>query len=227
MTDLPPADWHPDPHRRHELRYWDGTVWTAHVSDAGVQTTESELTAHPIPSQAGVIDPRQSKIDRLAMRDLSMRLGVRRELRNLVDRLHTDEEPLRLARGALEGRQGVIALTDRRLLFIEEGVARRRVEDFPITSITSIQTSSGMVSGIIRVFVGAHAAELKEVLPKGACEKIVAGVRQLQEAARSPDVAARPVSVLDRLEQLGRLRDGGVLSAEEFDQQKAAILRGG
>lgn len=30
------AGWHPDPTGRHELRYWDGGDWTAHVSDAGV-----------------------------------------------------------------------------------------------------------------------------------------------------------------------------------------------
>lgn len=30
------AAWHPDPTGRHELRYWDGTQWTEHVSDGGV-----------------------------------------------------------------------------------------------------------------------------------------------------------------------------------------------
>ncbi|GAA4804368.1 AIM24 family protein [Nocardioides caeni] len=33
------AAWHPDPTGRHEMRYWDGTRWTEHVSDAGVQST--------------------------------------------------------------------------------------------------------------------------------------------------------------------------------------------
>lgn len=31
-----PAGWHADPHGRHELRYWDGSKWSDHVSDAGV-----------------------------------------------------------------------------------------------------------------------------------------------------------------------------------------------
>lgn len=34
------AAWHPDPSGRHQLRYWDGTTWTAHVSDHGVAGTE-------------------------------------------------------------------------------------------------------------------------------------------------------------------------------------------
>lgn len=35
----PPA-WAADPYGRHELRFWDGTAWTAHVSDRGVQSTD-------------------------------------------------------------------------------------------------------------------------------------------------------------------------------------------
>ncbi len=31
-----PPSWFPDPAGRHELRYWDGTGWTEHVSDQGV-----------------------------------------------------------------------------------------------------------------------------------------------------------------------------------------------
>ncbi len=30
-----PAAWHPDPMRRYEFRYWDGTRWTEHVSTGG------------------------------------------------------------------------------------------------------------------------------------------------------------------------------------------------
>lgn len=40
---LPPASppaWAPDPHRRYQLRYWNGTTWTEHVSSGGVQTTD-------------------------------------------------------------------------------------------------------------------------------------------------------------------------------------------
>lgn len=33
--------WHPDPKGEHELRYHDGTDWTADVSDAGVQAREA------------------------------------------------------------------------------------------------------------------------------------------------------------------------------------------
>jgi hypothetical protein len=35
-----PAAWYPDPSKRFELRYWNGTAWTEHVSRAGQQFTD-------------------------------------------------------------------------------------------------------------------------------------------------------------------------------------------
>jgi uncharacterized protein YxjI len=35
-----PADWYPDPYGRHELRYWDGELWTDHVSSHGRQSSD-------------------------------------------------------------------------------------------------------------------------------------------------------------------------------------------
>lgn len=31
-----PPGWYPDPYGRHEMRFWDGTVWSENVSDRGV-----------------------------------------------------------------------------------------------------------------------------------------------------------------------------------------------
>ena len=35
-----PANWFPDPMKRHELRYWDGNAWTDHVSNNGIQSND-------------------------------------------------------------------------------------------------------------------------------------------------------------------------------------------
>jgi uncharacterized protein YxjI len=35
------AGWYPDPYRRHQVRYWDGSSWTEHVGDDGQQGTDS------------------------------------------------------------------------------------------------------------------------------------------------------------------------------------------
>lgn len=41
---MTPPGWHPDPYRRHELRWWDGATWSAHVSDQG-RTAIDAVTA--------------------------------------------------------------------------------------------------------------------------------------------------------------------------------------
>ena len=45
--------WHPDPLRRHELRYWDGQAWTAHVSDHGTPAHDPLDTARSPVSRRG------------------------------------------------------------------------------------------------------------------------------------------------------------------------------
>ncbi|MBI5089041.1 MAG: DUF2510 domain-containing protein [Actinobacteria bacterium] len=39
-TPSVPAGWYADPAGRFELRYWDGSTWTEHVSRAGQQYTD-------------------------------------------------------------------------------------------------------------------------------------------------------------------------------------------
>jgi uncharacterized protein YxjI len=50
MTDVSPAAWHPDPYGRHELRYWDGTRWTEHVSSNGAQAVDPPVGAGHVPT---------------------------------------------------------------------------------------------------------------------------------------------------------------------------------
>ncbi len=43
----PEAKWYPDPSGRHELRYWDGQLWTEHVADQGRQSTDRPVGSQP------------------------------------------------------------------------------------------------------------------------------------------------------------------------------------
>ncbi|MGK2949566.1 MAG: phospholipid scramblase-related protein [Acidimicrobiales bacterium] len=46
----PPADWYPDPFGRHELRYWDGTQWSEHVSSHGRQSVDAPVGGSVVPT---------------------------------------------------------------------------------------------------------------------------------------------------------------------------------
>ena len=52
--------WHPDPSRRHELRWHDGEDWTVHVSDDGRHGVDAR-TIEPI---SGAQWGRLGKIDK-------------------------------------------------------------------------------------------------------------------------------------------------------------------
>jgi uncharacterized protein YxjI len=68
VSDSSPAAWHPDPLGRHELRYWDGTSWTEHVSNAGVTATD------PLATSAAAVPTTRHTADQIA--DQVARAGV-------------------------------------------------------------------------------------------------------------------------------------------------------
>ncbi len=48
---IPAADWYADPLKRHQFRYWDGSVWTDHVADNGAASLDP-VTPAPTVSAA-------------------------------------------------------------------------------------------------------------------------------------------------------------------------------
>jgi uncharacterized protein DUF2510 len=39
------ASWYPDPTHGHQLRYWDGSAWTAYVADQGAQSIDPVMAS--------------------------------------------------------------------------------------------------------------------------------------------------------------------------------------
>ena len=62
-TPTTPAGWYPDPTRRYEQRYWDGTGWTDNVARNGQQFRDGgdrvEVLRHPNPPQQRIAEERQ------------------------------------------------------------------------------------------------------------------------------------------------------------------------
>ena len=54
---MTPPGWHPDPFRRHELRWWDGTTWSEHVSDQGRAGIDAVGAARVTDAGAGWLPP--------------------------------------------------------------------------------------------------------------------------------------------------------------------------
>src|SRR5437879_1586043 len=104
------------------------------------------------------------RIEELAHSKLDMRLGVGRELKKLPSLLLEGEEVLNLARGKYADKQGLVAVTDRRIMFVEEGMMRSRLEDFPYGRVSSIQSEKAILSGKLIVFASGNKAEIKDIM---------------------------------------------------------------
>lgn len=54
MSEIPPADWYPDPEQPGQLRYWDGTQWTDHRAPGtgapATQPTQPAWGEQPTPA---------------------------------------------------------------------------------------------------------------------------------------------------------------------------------
>ena len=51
------AAWLPDPSARYEMRYWDGSTWTEHVSRAGVQSADPDGVAVAVAAEQAAPAP--------------------------------------------------------------------------------------------------------------------------------------------------------------------------
>lgn len=170
-----------------------------------------------------------ARIAELAEKKLNMRLGVRKELKKLTEKLAEDEEVVNLARGQYDGKTGLVVVTDRRIVFTEQGMVRSRLEDFAYEKISSIQTETGVVFGKLTIFASGNKAVIERVGPKERIPEIGDYVRNRISPGSSPTTppAAGPApeaSPMDQLKQLGELREAGVLTDEEFEAKKAALL---
>ncbi len=73
------GQWHPDPSRRHQLRWWDGRAWTHHVADNGA------VGADPLVADPGrVAEEWPTRAQRADDRTFASTSGRDRSLRRLA-----------------------------------------------------------------------------------------------------------------------------------------------
>ena len=149
------ASWQPDPSGQHELRYWDGTAWTEHVSTGGVQST-APLDAAAAPAAPAAAAPAGSALSGDAFAGLSGELvdGTYTEVEGSGPQKQNDrllrvriEEPFLAKQGAMVAYQGAVDFA-----YQGGGVAK-----FIKKSLTGEGLSLMQVSGSGDVFLADEA----------------------------------------------------------------------
>ena len=109
--------------------------------------------------------------------DAGTRWLLRREIGNLAHLLPAGQEIVHLAQGRHEGATGLIVATDRRLLFIEQGISHSRVEDYPYVEIRAIQVDVSVVASELKISRLDDEVTISRVYPKDRTLEIADYVR--------------------------------------------------
>jgi hypothetical protein len=216
------ANWYADPTGRHQLRYHNGTAWTEHVSDNGQQSTDPVEATSPVvaTTSAAVVDPHGIEAAKAKMR---IKFGAGREIKKLPEHLWDDETVELLSSGNVSERNGLLALTSHRLIFLFAGLVNSAFEDFPISNISSISYKSGMALASIEVYASGNKATIKNV-NKADAKEIADAIRAKLGRPAAATTVQGASSAADELAKWAALRDSGVISAEEFEAKKRQLL---
>lgn len=163
---------------------------------------------------------------------MRVKMGGGREIKKLAGYLWEGETVQRMTTGTYGKGTGLVVMTDRRLVFVQDGVMSKSTEDFPYSKISSVSWNSGMMLGTLVVFASGNKAEIKN-MNKDDGKEMADALRErladspasqtLATSASAPAAASGP-DVMEQLKKLGELRDAGVLTPEEFDAKKADLL---
>ncbi|GEJ44246.1 PH domain-containing protein [Chryseobacterium sp. ON_d1] len=174
-------------------------------------------------SEKSRLDEIKNELNRL---DISPTIFARKEVHELPDILSEDEKIVYLVEGRnkLNNHHIILVATDRRLILVDkEFMYGLKVEDYSYGKISSIQYETALLLASIDVKVADDDVEIDGVGKYHAelfCEK----VRDFMSRPETYFQNRYEPGLLDKLEQLGRLKENGVISEEEFFEQKKKLM---
>ncbi|AZA49943.1 hypothetical protein EG346_17965 [Chryseobacterium carnipullorum] len=164
--------------------------------------------------------------DELEILDINPTIFARKEIHALPDILSENEKIVYLIEGRnkLTNHHIILVATERRLIFVDkEFMYGLKVEDFSYDKVSSIQYEKSLMLASIDIHISENILEIDNVGKYYAelfCEK----VRDFMARPREYFKSKSESTVLDQLEQLGRLKDSGILTEEEFFAQKKKLM---
>ena len=168
--------------------------------------------------------------------------GTKKELGILADHLEEGETVLALSSGImvqtetsnlLDGglNTWLAVVTDRRLLFLDHAMLTTSVDEqvIRLDRVQAVSSSQGFILGKISIDLGARVLVIDNCIKehvKTWAKMANTAIAEREEAQTAPVAPAAPVESdpIAKLKELGALKEAGVLTQEEFDTTKAALL---
>lgn len=156
--------------------------------------------------------------------------NTKKEIRYLPEILSNDESVLAITQGFMDVNTWLIVCTEKRVIFLDRGMlyGLKQIET-PLEQINSIGQQTGVFVGSIGIWDGSSRMEITMVA-KQTVRPFVEAVNRARDALKANDQRSKNDTpqpcddVATQLERLASLRDRGVLTDSEFQEQKARIL---
>ncbi|MGJ9406332.1 SHOCT domain-containing protein [Nesterenkonia aurantiaca] len=186
-----------------------GSKHYEHMVTIGEHMPEGSLDNHGIPE---------------AVAKISLKMFGREEIRHLSNVLDRGEFVYAIGIGSLSAKMGIVALTDRRLIFLEKSIGSEDIVEFALGSIGAMSLGKKMGGETLTISHSGTSATITTLQP-GQGDLIARKFRELknqpQPTALNTTASVDPIA---QIERLAELRDKGILSDEEFKSQKTQLL---
>ncbi len=173
---------------------------------------------------------RKAEYDRIAKEIGDDQFFTRRELNYLPEILQDNEQILAFTSGLMDGNTWLLTLTDRRIIFLDKGmIFGLKQQSIPLNKINAISCKTGLFFGVILITEGSATHKIENVWKKTV--KIFTNKAQDAMCVPVTNVAVTQsgnagADKYAQLEKLAELKDKGIISAQEYDAEKAKILNG-
>ncbi|MCT2406542.1 PH domain-containing protein [Chryseobacterium antibioticum] len=190
--------------------------------------------------------------DQIVATGAKLSLFVDSEVEELVNVLDKDEKLIAIAEGKYlyNNLEGIVVSTEKRIIFVDKKFFGGVFEnEFPLHKVSSVQHDTNLMSSTLKVYTPGFTAEFKLYI-KSAAKNFFDAVQnyigrsedqirlqqmqvklqqqqtvpQPQQSQPNSEPKEAPAVIFDQLEKLGKLRELGVLTEEEFAEQKKKLL---
>lgn len=159
------------------------------------------------------------------------RLLKMKEIPELVNFLHTDEQILRITPALVKHKHdvypGIFSATNSRCFFLYKGglITKIITEQFPYEKISSVEYKAGVLSADLIIYATGNSIKLENIAKEEVndiCEFL--NQHSHQSVSTQTDFSPSANDVISQLERLAALKHQGALSEEEFEFSKKKLL---
>lgn len=177
-------------------------------------------------------DKLKEEMKRLASVVSDAPFGTKKEFFHLPEILNAGETPLAIASGQMDGNTWLITLTNKRVIFLDKGMLFGvKQVDVNLQNIVSVGGKTGLLLGEITISTSGQNYTIKNVMKASVIPftNLVNETRnntaQSSQTTAQSSVASQD-DIIVKIERLAKLKADGVLTDEEFQQQKQRVLNG-